>query len=398
MKTIAKHIALFIAFGLVFGFVSSGLCQPNISIDTPTHDFGSINVGSLAIKTITITNTGASNLLISPIHINPAGEFSKGIDTCSGQAIIPTGTCTIETRFLPMTEGQKGSELSIPSNDPDTATVIVTLSGTGTLEPVFSDCLEDYWAEDFIHTIYYGGVTMGCLLIPTLQYCPTNPVTREQMAAFIVRAVEGEPDPNYCLDGSPFGDVPVESNFCKYIKRLSQLNITQGCNVGLYCPTNNVLRDQMAAFLARAFILPVLVPGTVGLIQVEAETLVVESGLTVGTISTVNSNTVPLGRVISQSPQAGGAVLHGTSVNLVVSLGPVMVTVPDVVGMTQANAEAAITSANLTVGTITTANSNTASAASANCPCNESTTTCNQGTCSNGQSQASCGTCPFMNK
>ena len=39
--------------------------------------------------------------------------------------------------------------------------------------------------------------------------------------------------------------------------------------------------------------------------------------------------------------------------NLVVSLGPVQVTVPDVVGLSQADAEAAIVAANLTVGTVT---------------------------------------------
>ena len=428
MKTIGQRIALSLVISLVFGFGSTAFSQPNISVDPIDHNFGSINIGSLASKPTTVTNTGSLNLLISSIHIPPAGEFSKGTDNCSGQTLLPTESCTIEARFLPMTEGLKGAEISIPSNDQDTPTQIVALSGTGTLDPVFSDCPEDYWAEDFIHTIYYGGVTMGCLLVPSLQYCPANPVTREQMAAFIVRAVEGEPDPNYCLDGSPFGDVPVDSGFCKYIKRLSQLNITQGCAVGMYCPTdnvlrqqmaaflvraiegeplpdycdtgiaftdvetisvfckyikrlvelgvtqgcaagmycpsNNVLRDQMAAFLARAFILPVLVPDTVGMIQSEAETLLLESGLVKGTINSANSNTVPLGRVISQTPVAGVSVLHGSSVNLVISLGPVMVPVPDVVGMIQANAEAAITSANLTVGTITTANSLTVPAGS----------------------------------
>jgi hypothetical protein len=33
-----------------------------------------------------------------------------------------------------------------------------------------------------------------------------------------------------------------------------KLNITQGCEVGICCPSNDVLRDQMAAFLARAFL------------------------------------------------------------------------------------------------------------------------------------------------
>jgi hypothetical protein len=74
------------------------------------------------------------------------------------------------------------------------------------------------------------------------------------MAAFIVRALEGEPPSDYCDTGLGFTDVETTSAFCKYIKRLSELNITQGCTPGMYCPANNVLRDQMAAFLARAFL------------------------------------------------------------------------------------------------------------------------------------------------
>jgi hypothetical protein len=252
MNINARRIAFALILGLVFSFVSTAYSQPNISVVPVDHNFGNINTGSVIPKAITITNSGTSDLLISSIHITPAGEFFKGIDTCSGHSLTPTSTCTVEVRFLPITEGLKSSELSIPSNDPDTPTQSVTLSGTGTIEPVFSDCPEDYWAEDFIHTIYYGDVTRGCLVLPTLQYCPADPVTREQMAAFIVRAVVGEPVANYCGGIQPFDDVLVESPFCGYIKRLSELNITQGCTVGLYCPSNNVTREQMAAFLVRA--------------------------------------------------------------------------------------------------------------------------------------------------
>jgi hypothetical protein len=42
--------------------------------------------------------------------------------------------------------------------------------------------------------------------------------------------------------------------FCGYIKRLVELGITQGCGNGNYCPGIEVNREQMAAFLARAFL------------------------------------------------------------------------------------------------------------------------------------------------
>jgi hypothetical protein len=62
--------------------------------------------------------------------------------------------------------------------------------------------------------------------------------------------------------------------------------------------------------------------------------------------------------VISQSPVSGTSVATGSAVALVVSSGGVVqVIVPNVIEMAQADAEAAITDANLAVGAITTASS-----------------------------------------
>ncbi len=98
------------------------------------------------------------------------------------------------------------------------------------------------------------------------------------------------------------------------------------------------------------------VPDLVGLTQAAAETAIRAAGLTVGTGTTTNSATVPAGTVISQTPVAGSNVPPGSAVALVVSLGA---KVPNVVGLTQAAAEAAISSSGLTVGTVTTATSTT---------------------------------------
>jgi lysophospholipase L1-like esterase len=95
-----------------------------------------------------------------------------------------------------------------------------------------------------------------------------------------------------------------------------------------------------------------IVPNCVGDTQAQAETEIVAASLTVGTISHAYSDTVPAGNVISQYPAAGAVVLEGIAVDLLVSDGPHMVTVPDVRGQSQAVAEAAITAAGLTVGTV----------------------------------------------
>ena len=101
------------------------------------------------------------------------------------------------------------------------------------------------------------------------------------------------------------------------------------------------------------------VPSVVGMTQANAQAAIESAGLSVGNVTEENSETVPAGNVTSQNPAAGTSVAPGTAVNLVVSSGPSTVTVPDVVGMAQAAAETAITGAGLTVGSVTTAHSDT---------------------------------------
>jgi beta-lactam-binding protein with PASTA domain len=96
----------------------------------------------------------------------------------------------------------------------------------------------------------------------------------------------------------------------------------------------------------------VTVPNLEGLTQAAATATITGAKLTVGTVTAT-------GKVISQDPARGSSVAQGSSVNLVISLGPQMVTVPNVEGLTRAAATAAITGANLTVGAITQQSSNT---------------------------------------
>ena len=91
-------------------------------------------------------------------------------------------------------------------------------------------------------------ITLGC---GSDSYCPTEPVLREQMAAFIMRAL-GE----YAPPSPPtqrFQDVEPSSPFYNYIDRMAELGITLGCGNGNFCPGDSVTRGQMAAFLNRAF-------------------------------------------------------------------------------------------------------------------------------------------------
>src|SRR5438552_3746683 len=65
----------------------------------------------------------------------------------------------------------------------------------------------------------------------------------------------------------------------------------------------------------------VSVPNVVGLTQAAAQNAITAAGLTIGTVTTASSTTVPAGNVISQSPAAGMSVAAGSAVALVVSSG-----------------------------------------------------------------------------
>ena len=96
-----------------------------------------------------------------------------------------------------------------------------------------------------------------------------------------------------------------------------------------------------------------LPPDTVGSSQTDAEAVIQAQGFTVGSITSIQSDIVPVGNVMSQYPTADVLLLPGTAVDLVVSLGPVAMAVPNLESLEQSVAEAVINAIGLTVGTLT---------------------------------------------
>src|SRR5260221_241697 len=103
----------------------------------------------------------------------------------------------------------------------------------------------------------------------------------------------------------------------------------------------------------------VTVPNVVGMTQAAATTAITEGKLKLGNVTQQNSNTVATGNVISQAPASGSSAAEGSAVTLVISSGPPMVTVPNVVGLTQAAATTTISEAKLKLGNVTQQNSDT---------------------------------------
>jgi hypothetical protein len=109
--------------------------------------------------------------------------------------------------------------------------------------PVFVDIGTSAFKADILWA-YAEGVTFGCA---PQRFCTTARVTREQMASFLVRALGMTMA--VAIDYFTDDDGSMhEPN----IQRIRYAGITRGCAATLYCPTNGVRRDAMAAFLSRA--------------------------------------------------------------------------------------------------------------------------------------------------
>ena len=98
---------------------------------------------------------------------------------------------------------------------------------------------------------------------------------------------------------------------------------------------------------------PTTVPDVVGLLEFNAGLALEAAALVVGNVVHEYNDTVPLGQVISQNPEAGLEVLSGSAVDLVVSRGPIPVPVPYVVGESLENAGVTLAENSLVVGTVT---------------------------------------------
>ncbi|MBX3180387.1 MAG: PASTA domain-containing protein [Candidatus Hydrogenedentes bacterium] len=94
------------------------------------------------------------------------------------------------------------------------------------------------------------------------------------------------------------------------------------------------------------------VPDITGGSEAEASLALETAGLVLGAAEDVFS-AQPVGRVIGQSPSPGSVALRGTAVMILVSAGAELITVPDLLGLPQAQAGALIATARLSLGTVT---------------------------------------------
>lgn len=129
-------------------------------------------------------------------------------------------------------------------------------------------------------------------------------------------------------------------------------------------PINRVIRQEPAAstvvdpetkvnlFISKGPIPYVSVPSLIGMTLLEAQAALDSIGLLLGTVAIENDDVIPGGRVLSHSPAFGMSVIFGSYVDLVLSDGPVLVSVPDLANLTSTEARSVLLDTGLVLGVI----------------------------------------------
>jgi hypothetical protein len=108
---------------------------------------------------------------------------------------------------------------------------------------------------DYIEAFYNEGITAGCHANP-LMYCPNDPVSRAQMAVFVMKSWQG---PSYVPPACTgiFNDVACPGGFAvNWIEDLYNHGITAGCGNGNFCPDLSTTRAEESVFIEKAWAIP----------------------------------------------------------------------------------------------------------------------------------------------
>ncbi|MCP4305012.1 MAG: hypothetical protein GY788_09095 [bacterium] len=168
--------------------------------------------------------------------------FGDSIDWLAGAGVTKGCNPPVNDRFCPdevVTRGQMAAFL------------VRAFGLSGSYAPGFIDDDDSVFEAD-IEKLAAAGVTKGCNPPVNDRFCPGDPVSRGQMAAFLHRAFGSDLTP-----GAPVTFTDDDTSiFEDSIEWLGAVGVTSGCNPPAntrFCPDAPVTRGQMAAFLARAF-------------------------------------------------------------------------------------------------------------------------------------------------
>ena len=192
--------------------------------------------GDIAFLQVDFADAGSSNPFHDAISAIARNGISKG---CGGGNFCPEDILTRAQMAIFLLRAEHGGTYQPPA-----------LGGFGT---GFADVGPDDFAATFIKQLGVEKITLGC---GSGNYCPDNPVTRAQMAIFLLRTEHGADYLPPDATGALFTDVQPGDFGARFIEQLAHEGISGGCGNNNFCPNDPVSRAQMAAFLRRTSNLP----------------------------------------------------------------------------------------------------------------------------------------------
>jgi Abnormal spindle-like microcephaly-assoc'd, ASPM-SPD-2-Hydin len=135
-STIACHFypgVIVLAFTAEREQSSSVQSSSAVSLDRNAIDFGDQVVGETSnSQRVTVTNPGGRPLYVNSIEIrgNNWRDFVTVEDTCTGKAIAPNRSCTVDVQFTPTATADRAASLVLTDNARDNPQK-VGLTGSG---------------------------------------------------------------------------------------------------------------------------------------------------------------------------------------------------------------------------------------------------------------------------
>jgi len=231
----------------VYKFLPNGTLDPDFDdpglsddeVGGPVHVVG-LRTGEIAVA----YNVGPDPAFAIRV-VSPAGEEESSIVTSLDAWMYGIGAVAHDGSLIVAVDDVPPSQ----SVEPDSLALVKVLSDDSGR---FIDDDGSIHEED-IEQAARRDITRGCNPPQNTRYCPKDSITRGQMAAFLVRALDLPPGTEDAFDDD------ADSIFEGDIDALAAADITRGCNPPAndrFCPNDNVTRGQMAAFLVRALDLP----------------------------------------------------------------------------------------------------------------------------------------------
>jgi hypothetical protein len=185
----------------------------DIAVSDTLLDFGTHFIGTLAVQTISVSNAGTDDLIVSDIT-SDLPDYTVDIANFT----LPVGmTQQVELSFVPVAAGSRNGTLTISSNDPDEPAFEVAMLGEGLELPgiaVHPDSLADdlYSGDMSLHTLTISNPG-GSDLVFAIQTTETTAAAADPPAASIGPGADESPAFVSWLDVSQVnGTVPAGGN------------------------------------------------------------------------------------------------------------------------------------------------------------------------------------------